>query len=97
MFNSFNNWISITNISVLIFAIVSSYLGIKIFIYLVEVCCLLCKPFILRKKAPSWKRKKKGLIFLDKIIRNLQSALVSGKEVIISSPFDKLVNANECP
>ena len=43
------------------------------------------------------KRKKKGLIFLDKIIRNLQSALVSDKEVIISSPFDKLVNANECP
>ena len=58
MFNSFNKWISITNISVLIFAIVSSYLRIKIFIYLVEVCCLLCKPFILRKKAPSWKRKK---------------------------------------
>ena len=46
------------------------------------------------------KRKKKGLIFLDKIIRNLQSALESGKDQgghSLFSPFDKLVNANECP
>ena len=28
---------------------------------------------------------KKGLIFLDKIIRNLYSALASGKEVIMSA------------
>ena len=85
MFKSINKWISIRNKSVLIFAIVSSYLGIK-FAFLVEVCCLLCKPFILGGGGGTLhkKRKKKGLIFLDRIMKNLQSVLI--REKLLSPP-----------
>ena len=82
MFKSFNKWISVRNISVLIFAIVSSYLGIK-FVILVEVCCFLCKPFILRKKAPSWKEEKERPNFSRE--DNEKSSKCSSKGEIIKS------------